>query len=214
MRTPAPLLSLILSVAAIIATPTLALAQTVYDIESRDLCATPPAVAGLPLDLEPGLYSTIAVEGVYIAYNRWGISVTGCGSDGFGCFNGFVTQHEVQTADATVVSRPHAPRTVARTAELSIMRPYRTVFRKRAGEPLTIGIVDNPCGDNNGGVSVLVEPLDCPDLDLDGVLTIFDFLAFQNAFDQGQSLADFDGDGALTIFDFLAFQNAFDAGCP
>ncbi|UYV12680.1 MAG: hypothetical protein NCW75_15490 [Phycisphaera sp.] len=26
--------------------------------------------------------------------------------------------------------------------------------------------------------------------------------------------ADFDGDGALTIFDFLAFQNAFDAGCP
>ena len=26
--------------------------------------------------------------------------------------------------------------------------------------------------------------------------------------------ADFDGDGQLTIFDFLAFQNAFDAGCP
>ncbi|MFI4916917.1 MAG: immunoglobulin domain-containing protein [Phycisphaerales bacterium JB060] len=27
-------------------------------------------------------------------------------------------------------------------------------------------------------------------------------------------IADFDGDGELTIFDFLAFQNAFDAGCP
>ena len=26
--------------------------------------------------------------------------------------------------------------------------------------------------------------------------------------------ADFDGDGALTLFDFLAFQNAFAAGCP
>lgn len=26
--------------------------------------------------------------------------------------------------------------------------------------------------------------------------------------------ADIDGDGALTIFDFLAFQNLFDAGCP
>jgi len=26
--------------------------------------------------------------------------------------------------------------------------------------------------------------------------------------------ADFDGDGSLTLFDFLAFQNAFDAGCP
>lgn len=52
-----------------------------------------------------------------------------------------------------------------------------------------------------------------PDLDGDGTLSIFDFLAFQNLFDSGNPLADFDGDGALTIFDFLAFQNAFDAGC-
>jgi hypothetical protein len=54
----------------------------------------------------------------------------------------------------------------------------------------------------------------CPaDFDGDGALTIFDFLAFQNAFDAGDPAADFDGDGALTIFDFLAFQNRFDAGC-
>ncbi|UYV12496.1 MAG: hypothetical protein NCW75_14510 [Phycisphaera sp.] len=52
------------------------------------------------------------------------------------------------------------------------------------------------------------------DIDGDGVLTIFDFLAFQNAFDSGDLLADFDGDGVLTLFDFLAFQNEFDAGCP
>ena len=51
------------------------------------------------------------------------------------------------------------------------------------------------------------------DLDGDGELTIFDFLAFQNLFDAGDPLADFDGDGDLTIFDFLAFQNAFDDGC-
>ena len=51
------------------------------------------------------------------------------------------------------------------------------------------------------------------DIDGDGSLTIFDFLAFQNAFDAGDLLADFDGDGVLTIFDFLAFQNEFDAGC-
>jgi len=51
------------------------------------------------------------------------------------------------------------------------------------------------------------------DLDGDGVLTLFDFLAFQNAFDMGDLLADFDGDGVLTLFDFLAFQNEFDAGC-
>jgi hypothetical protein len=51
------------------------------------------------------------------------------------------------------------------------------------------------------------------DLDGDGVLTIFDFLAFQNAFDAGEPIADCDGSGALDIFDFLCFQNAFDAGC-
>ena len=51
------------------------------------------------------------------------------------------------------------------------------------------------------------------DFDQDGALTIFDFLAFQNAFDAGDTAADCDGDGALTLFDFLCFQNAFDAGC-
>ncbi len=51
------------------------------------------------------------------------------------------------------------------------------------------------------------------DIDGDGELTLFDFLAFQNLFDAGDLAADFDGDGDLTLFDFLAFQNAFDAGC-
>ena len=51
------------------------------------------------------------------------------------------------------------------------------------------------------------------DMDMDGSLTIFDFLAFQNAFDAGDLIADFDGDGSLTIFDFLVFQNEFDIGC-
>ena len=51
------------------------------------------------------------------------------------------------------------------------------------------------------------------DLDGDGDLTIFDFLAFQNLFDASDPTADCDGDGSLTLFDFLCFQNAFDAGC-
>ena len=56
---------------------------------------------------------------------------------------------------------------------------------------------------------------DCrADLDLDGALTIFDFLEFQNLFSAGSTWADFDYDGRLTIFDFLAYQNAFAAGCP
>ncbi|MEQ8844414.1 MAG: GC-type dockerin domain-anchored protein [Phycisphaerales bacterium] len=51
------------------------------------------------------------------------------------------------------------------------------------------------------------------DFDGDGELTIFDFLAFQNAFDAGDLAADFDDNGTLNIFDFLAFQNEFAAGC-
>ena len=40
-----------------------------------------------------------------------------------------------------------------------------------------------------------------------------DDLAFFHAFDAGDATADFDGDGELTVFDLLAFQDAFDAGC-
>ncbi|MGD1914931.1 MAG: GC-type dockerin domain-anchored protein [Phycisphaerales bacterium] len=66
----------------------------------------------------------------------------------------------------------------------------------------------------NNGYVVFGRAPACPaDLDGDGELTLFDFLAFQNLFDAGDPLADFDGDGSLTLFDFLAFQNAFDAGC-
>ncbi|MGD1916808.1 MAG: GC-type dockerin domain-anchored protein [Phycisphaerales bacterium] len=55
---------------------------------------------------------------------------------------------------------------------------------------------------------------DCPaDIDGDGQLTLFDFLAFQDLFQDGDPAADIDGDGRLTLFDFLAFQDAFDVGC-
>jgi hypothetical protein len=75
-----------------------------------------------------------------------------------------------------------------------------------------------PTGDADGILAcfdnVVIEKAACAaDFDGDGALTLFDFLAFQNAFDAMDPLADFDGDGELTIFDFLAFQDAFDAGC-
>ena len=56
--------------------------------------------------------------------------------------------------------------------------------------------------------------LRCPaDLDLDGSLTINDFLVFQNLFDQRDTVADVDGDGTWTVFDFLEFFNLFEDGC-
>ena len=74
---------------------------------------------------------------------------------------------------------------------------------ERAGGAVSVGLARYGC-----------EPFVCrADLDGDGELTIFDFLAFQNLFDSGDPAADFDGDGSLTLFDFLAFQNDFDLGC-
>ena len=67
---------------------------------------------------------------------------------------------------------------------------------------------------NPGHTSLIFGRVPCvADLDGDSQLTIFDFLTFQNLFQDGDLRADFDGDGELTVFDFLAFQNAFDAGC-
>ncbi len=63
-----------------------------------------------------------------------------------------------------------------------------------------------------GAITITIVPCRA-DLDGDGSATIFDFLAFQTAFDAGEPIADFDFDGELTVFDFLAFQNRFDQGC-
>lgn len=52
------------------------------------------------------------------------------------------------------------------------------------------------------------------DIDGDGALTVYDFLAFQGLFQAGDARADFDGDGSLTLMDFVSFQAAFAAGCP
>ncbi|UYV13918.1 MAG: S8 family serine peptidase [Phycisphaera sp.] len=82
-----------------------------------------------------------------------------------------------------------------------------------SGRPQGGGQHIGPLPDMAAAVDALLGGL-CPaDIDGDGSLTLFDFLAFQTAFDAGEPVADFDGDGSLTIFDFLAFQTAFDAGC-
>jgi hypothetical protein len=51
------------------------------------------------------------------------------------------------------------------------------------------------------------------DFDDDGAFTIFDFLAFANAFNAADPAADCDGSGVLDLFDFLCFVNAFNESC-
>jgi len=54
---------------------------------------------------------------------------------------------------------------------------------------------------------------DCDPSTGPGVLDIFDFLCFQDAFVQGDPYADCDGSTVLDIFDFLCFQDVFVQGC-
>ena len=54
----------------------------------------------------------------------------------------------------------------------------------------------------------------CPaDVYNDGSLNIFDYLAFQTLFTNGDMQADFNHDGMLDVLDFVAFQGAFLEGC-
>jgi hypothetical protein len=47
----------------------------------------------------------------------------------------------------------------------------------------------------------------------DGVLDLFDFLAYVNSFNGGEDRADCTPDGTMDLFDFLCFVNVFNEGC-
>jgi hypothetical protein len=69
-------------------------------------------------------------------------------------------------------------------------------------------------GISSGRIARWACPQPCPaDLDDNGVLDFFDFLAFTNLFNDDDLKADFDDNGVLDLFDFLAFVNAFNEGC-
>jgi len=54
----------------------------------------------------------------------------------------------------------------------------------------------------------------CPaDANGDGQLNIFDFVAFQNKFQEDDPAADCNGNGSFDILDFICFQLAFAEGC-
>ena len=77
-------------------------------------------------------------------------------------------------------------------------------------------VLTNRCGQvttRSALLSVTCYP-DCDQSGGNGILDIFDFLCFQNAFVSFDPYADCDGNNLLNIFDFLCFQDAFVAGCP
>ncbi len=116
--------------------------------------------------------------------------------------------------DGVIVSGPPAPGVSSWIWQLTL-EPGRHTFESFGAFEVSIGSVSGESDMAALDISFTgFSAPPCPaDFDADGALTIFDFLAFQNAFDAGEARADLDGDGELTIFDFLAFQTAFDGGC-
>lgn len=61
----------------------------------------------------------------------------------------------------------------------------------------------------------IVDGSACPaDFDLDGVLTLFDYLAFMSYYAMGDLRADVDPDGVLSIKDLITFSTLFREACP
>jgi hypothetical protein len=84
------------------------------------------------------------------------------------------------------------------------------------GSAITATATDQSTGDTSEFSACILaegEGACYPDLTGDGVLDLFDFLAFVNAFNAADPSADCTGDGIFDLFDFLCFVNAFNAGC-
>ena len=197
--------------------PQIACGQTILNLDGVDDCSG--LSGGQSVVLSAGTYVATAIGpaegGSFLSWNAWGGAVSGCGPDGFGCVTGWWTLFSASGAGADVTSLGGA--VIASTEAGGLVNRHRVMVRLCEEGAVRFTIPDGPaaaCGDNLGGVSIRVDPGCEADLDADGALSVFDFLAFQNLFDAGSLAADFDCDRALTIFDFLAFQNAFTAGCP
>ncbi len=171
-------------------------AAYVYDISDP---SNPREVAVLG-EAESGVLGNF---GLFVATDGENVLVAAPQYDGGASNAGIIFVYDARTGTALGPIRPATPSFGAR---------FGTGL-DFAGRQLAVGAPRDDASGVSGGAAYLYAASCVADLDGDGELTLFDFLAFQNLFDAGDLTADFDGDGELTLFDFLAFQNAFDLGC-
>jgi len=93
-------------------------------------------------------------------------------------------------------------------------------FQASIGQPLAAAVSNGAVVADVGFLACLgavgsVGSDPCPaDINGDGELDVFDFIAFQAAFQKQDDAADCNEDGSFNVFDFICFQGAFSAGCP
>ena len=158
--------------------------------------------------------------GSRVNVHGWGENVFTAGYGSFTIVGGDMNQSYTSTFSGTSSASPFVASAAA---------SLQGIYQAATGEPMDPAdlrqlLIDTGKPQGSGGhigpypdmataVETLLSSLCRADMDGDGELTLFDFLAFQSAFAAGGLEADFDGDGTLTVFDFLAYQNAFALGC-
>ena len=78
----------------------------------------------------------------------------------------------------------------------------------------TGGCCDLTCQDNTGGVAATGEAtVECPDINLDGTISVADILALLSAFGSADSASDVNDDGVVNVSDILSTLSAFGTSC-
>jgi hypothetical protein len=96
-----------------------------------------------------------------------------------------------------------------------ILRPGMCAVNPKIHIPHNVlGLFVNPPDDIDALDRISDDPECYADCDGNGMLDLFDFLCFVNAFTSGDPYADCDENGSFDLFDFLCYSNAFNAGCP
>jgi hypothetical protein len=114
------------------------------------------------------------------------------------------------------VTEPSAPVTLASAQGVGTAHGNAYFDDILADEP-SVFTVGSQTGDGNVAGLVIFDSRCAPDCDQStgvGILDVFDFLCFQDAFVSMRPYADCDENGAFDVFDFLCFQDQFTLGCP
>ncbi|MCA9277740.1 MAG: hypothetical protein H6815_03030 [Phycisphaeraceae bacterium] len=162
--------------------------------------------------------------------NPWAIRV---GPDG----NIYVSRHnedesagspggELHLTDAAVYiyqrTKGHLLRAYIQGQNAGLHHPSGFDFLPRAGIDCNYNQVLDTCDIasgysqdvNNNGIPDECEDACYADCDSNGVLNIFDYICFGNAYATQSPSADCDSNGLFNIFDYICFGNAYAAGCP
>lgn len=182
-------------------------------IDPRINCGDPDA-PGTILNLAPGTYDLRPIDG---AINVWN-AVVDCDANGGNCDAGWMSLFSVRVGTENYMSFPEgccprSDRWASPALSLAHTRTSRLVLPGPGIAAVKFFLVDFPCSDNGGLLTVEVGPSCLADFNRDGIADFFDYLDFVDAFSNLGANSDFNHDEVVDFFDYLDFVDVFSVGC-